>query len=45
MLFSHMETVRTYGLTLDLVKNNKGIKWPVAYYLNGTVDGVESSLP
>ncbi|KAI0668593.1 dynein heavy chain [Trametes maxima] len=31
---SLMETVRTYGQTLDLVENNKGIEWLVAEYRN-----------
>ena len=29
-----METVRTYGQTLDLVEHNKGIEWLVAEYRN-----------
>ncbi|KAF8991378.1 dynein heavy chain, N-terminal region 1-domain-containing protein [Cyathus striatus] len=29
-----METVRTYGQTLDLVERNKGIEWLVAEYRN-----------
>ncbi|KAG6890505.1 hypothetical protein C0995_007704 [Termitomyces sp. Mi166 len=37
-VYSHavslMETVRTYGQTLDLVENNKGIEWLVAEYRN-----------
>ncbi|KAG2358351.1 cytoplasmic dynein heavy chain 1 [Suillus spraguei] len=31
---SLMETVRTYGQTLDLVENNMGIEWLVAEYRN-----------
>ncbi|GLB36818.1 putative dynein heavy chain [Lyophyllum shimeji] len=31
---SLMETVRTYGQTLDLVEKNKGIEWLVAEYRN-----------
>lgn len=31
---SLMETVRTYGQTLDLVEHNKGIEWLVAEYRN-----------
>ncbi|KAI0042887.1 hypothetical protein FA95DRAFT_1563857 [Auriscalpium vulgare] len=31
---SLMETVRTYGQTLDLVESNKGIEWLVAEYRN-----------
>ena len=31
---SLMETVRTYGQTLDLVDSNKGIEWLVAEYRN-----------
>ena len=31
---SLMETVRTYGQTLDLVENNKGIEWLVAEHRN-----------
>ncbi|KAJ3809625.1 dynein heavy chain, N-terminal region 1-domain-containing protein [Lentinula lateritia] len=31
---SLMETVRTYGQTLDLVENNRGIEWLVAEYRN-----------
>jgi len=31
---SLMETVRTYGQTLDLVERNKGIEWLVAEYRN-----------
>ena len=31
---SLMETVRTYGQTLDLVENNSGIEWLVAEYRN-----------
>ncbi|CAK5269877.1 unnamed protein product [Mycena citricolor] len=31
---SLMETVRTYGQTLDLVEENKGIEWLVAEYRN-----------
>ncbi|KAG6864894.1 hypothetical protein C0991_006509 [Blastosporella zonata] len=31
---SLMETVRTYGQTLDLVDHNKGIEWLVAEYRN-----------
>ncbi|KIM81395.1 hypothetical protein PILCRDRAFT_8759 [Piloderma croceum F 1598] len=31
---SLMENVRTYGQTLDLVENNKGIEWLVAEYRN-----------
>ncbi|KAH7884160.1 dynein heavy chain, N-terminal region 1-domain-containing protein [Phlebopus sp. FC_14] len=31
---SLMETVRTYGQTLDLVENNLGIEWLVAEYRN-----------
>ncbi|KZT24393.1 hypothetical protein NEOLEDRAFT_1094681 [Neolentinus lepideus HHB14362 ss-1] len=31
---SLMETVRTYGQTLELVENNKGIEWLVAEYRN-----------
>jgi hypothetical protein len=31
---SLMETVRTYGQTLDLVENDKGIEWLVAEYRN-----------
>ncbi|KZT09045.1 uncharacterized protein LAESUDRAFT_696464 [Laetiporus sulphureus 93-53] len=31
---SLMETVRTYGQTLDLIENNKGIEWLVAEYRN-----------
>ena len=31
---SLMETVRTYGQTLDLVESNSGIKWLVAEYRN-----------
>ncbi|TFK68520.1 hypothetical protein BDN72DRAFT_677591 [Pluteus cervinus] len=31
---SLMETVRTYGQTLDLVEQNKGIEWLVAEYRN-----------
>ena len=31
---SLMETVRTYGQSLDLVENNKGIEWLVAEYRN-----------
>ena len=31
---SLMETVRTYGQTLDLVEKNKGIEWVVAEYRN-----------
>ncbi|PCH33132.1 dynein heavy chain [Wolfiporia cocos MD-104 SS10] len=31
---SLMETVRTYGQTLDLVENNKSIEWLVAEYRN-----------
>lgn len=37
-VYSHavslMETVRTYGQTLDLVEKNKGIEWLVAEYRN-----------
>ncbi|TFK48049.1 cytoplasmic dynein heavy chain 1 [Heliocybe sulcata] len=33
---SLMETVRTYGQTLELVENNKGIEWLVAEYRNET---------
>ena len=29
-----METVRTYGQTLDLVDGNRGIEWLVAEYRN-----------
>ena len=29
-----MEIRRTYGQTLDLVENNKGIEWLVAEYRN-----------
>jgi hypothetical protein len=29
-----METVRTYGQTLDLVERNRGIEWLVAEYRN-----------
>lgn len=31
---SLMETVRTYGQTLDLIEKNKGIEWLVAEYRN-----------
>jgi hypothetical protein len=31
---SLMETVRTYGQTLDLVEKNRGIEWLVAEYRN-----------
>ena len=31
---SLMETVRTYGQTLDLVDKNRGIEWLVAGYRN-----------
>lgn len=31
---SLMETIRTYGQTLDLVEKNKGIEWLVAEYRN-----------
>jgi len=31
---SLMETVRTYGQTLDLVEKNQGIEWLVAEYRN-----------
>ena len=31
---SLMETVRTYGQTLDLIENNRGIEWLVAEYRN-----------
>jgi dynein heavy chain 1 len=31
---SLMETVRTYGQTLDLVESNTGIEWLVAEYRN-----------
>ncbi|KAH9018286.1 hypothetical protein EDB85DRAFT_2154617 [Lactarius pseudohatsudake] len=33
-LDGELETVRTYGQTLDLVEHNKGIKWLVAEYQN-----------
>ena len=39
-----METVRTYGQTLDLVEKNKGIEWLVADYRNESQRMIEKGV-